>query len=100
MTAAESVRQAALETATDGTQRATAAGLVATPWIEQRDGDVATAILGVADDIHAQDARLPAVPAGQGRSGIGAETAAAMLRDRSPWGAWSLPVSRSSGRGP
>ena len=49
----ESICQAALETATDGTQRATAAGLVATPWIEARDGDVATAILGVADDIQA-----------------------------------------------
>ena len=31
-----------LETATDRTARATAAGLVAKPWIEQRDGDVAT----------------------------------------------------------
>lgn len=49
----EAVRQAALETATDGTQRATAAGLVAKPWIEQRDGGVATTILGVADDVDA-----------------------------------------------
>jgi nucleotide-binding universal stress UspA family protein len=49
----EGIRQAALETATDGTERATAAGLVAKPWIEQRDGGVATTILGVADDIDA-----------------------------------------------
>ena len=49
----EGIRQRALETATDGTERATAAGLVAKPWIESRDGDVATAIIGVADDIDA-----------------------------------------------
>jgi nucleotide-binding universal stress UspA family protein len=49
----EGIRQAALETATEGTQRATGAGLVAKPWIEQRDSDVATAIIGVAEDIDA-----------------------------------------------
>ncbi|MEY2442946.1 MAG: hypothetical protein QOJ46_2372, partial [bacterium] len=47
----DGLRQAALETAAAGAQRATVAGLVAKPWIVQRDGDVATAILGVADDI-------------------------------------------------
>jgi nucleotide-binding universal stress UspA family protein len=49
----EGLRQAALETATAGARRATETGLVATPWIEPRDGDVGATILAVADEIDA-----------------------------------------------
>lgn len=46
-------RAAALATATEGAQRAAAAGLVATPRAECRDGDIASTILGVAADVDA-----------------------------------------------
>src|SRR5436305_6068008 len=46
-------RDAAQATAEEGARRATAAGLVATPLIESRDGDVATTILEVATEIDA-----------------------------------------------
>jgi nucleotide-binding universal stress UspA family protein len=49
----EGIRQKALETAAEGTQRATAAGLAAKPWIEHSNSDIATTILSVADDIDA-----------------------------------------------
>jgi nucleotide-binding universal stress UspA family protein len=44
---------AALATATEGAERAMAAGLVARPHAERRAGDVANTILGVAADIDA-----------------------------------------------
>lgn len=44
---------AALATATDGAERATAAGLVASPLTQARDGDVASTILAVATDLDA-----------------------------------------------
>ena len=47
----EDLRAAARETAGEGVQRATDAGLFAVPRIESRHGDVATTILGVADDL-------------------------------------------------
>ncbi len=46
-------REAALGTATEGAQRATAAGLVAHPRCERRHGDVANTILAVAADVDA-----------------------------------------------
>jgi len=47
------IKQGALDTATEGTQRAAAAGLLAQPRIESRDGDVAAAILTAAADVDA-----------------------------------------------
>ena len=47
-------RDAALATATEGAERATAAGLVATPQVESRAGDVATTILAVAEHADAE----------------------------------------------
>jgi nucleotide-binding universal stress UspA family protein len=47
------MRQAALALATDGAQRATAAGLVAQPMIANRDGDIAETILAVGADLEA-----------------------------------------------
>ncbi len=47
------LRKGALALATDGAQRATAAGLVAQPRIAERDGDIAGAILAAAADVHA-----------------------------------------------
>jgi len=46
-------RDAALETATVGADRAAAAGLAATPRAESRDGDIANTILGIAADLDA-----------------------------------------------
>jgi len=46
-------RATALATATEGAQRATDAGLVATPRCESRDGDTANTILGVAAEVDA-----------------------------------------------
>jgi nucleotide-binding universal stress UspA family protein len=46
-------RDAALVTATEGAERAAAAGLVATPRSEGRDGDVANTILGAAAEVDA-----------------------------------------------
>jgi nucleotide-binding universal stress UspA family protein len=47
------IEQGALETATEGAQRATDAGLVARPRIEKRYGDIAAAILRLAGDVNA-----------------------------------------------
>jgi nucleotide-binding universal stress UspA family protein len=47
------LRQSALDLATDGSQRATAAGLVAEPRIANRDGDIAGTILAVGADVAA-----------------------------------------------
>jgi nucleotide-binding universal stress UspA family protein len=47
------IKTAALKTATEGAQRATAAGLVARPRIANRDGDISAAILVVAADVNA-----------------------------------------------
>lgn len=47
------LQKAALDTATDGAQRATAAGLVAQPRIVGRHDDIAADILAVADDADA-----------------------------------------------
>jgi nucleotide-binding universal stress UspA family protein len=47
------VRDAALATAADGAQRATAAGLVAEPWCAARHCSIADAILGAAADLGA-----------------------------------------------
>jgi nucleotide-binding universal stress UspA family protein len=49
----DAIRQAAVDTAAEGAKRATAAGLVATPRVESREGDIAAAILRVADDVDA-----------------------------------------------
>jgi nucleotide-binding universal stress UspA family protein len=46
--------KAALDRATEGAKRATAAGLAARPRIVQRQGDIAEAILGVAADLEAE----------------------------------------------
>jgi len=46
-------RDAALATATEGSQRAAAAGLVSTPQAESRRGDIADTILGVAAELDA-----------------------------------------------
>jgi len=48
-----SLEQAALDTTSDGVQRATAAGFVAQPRIVEWQDDIAAAILAVADDIDA-----------------------------------------------
>jgi nucleotide-binding universal stress UspA family protein len=47
------IKQAAAETAAAGVQRANAAGLVAGPRVESRQGDIAATILRVAADLHA-----------------------------------------------
>jgi len=47
------LRKAALDTAVDGVQRATAAGLVAQPRIANREDDIAADILAVAGDVGA-----------------------------------------------
>jgi nucleotide-binding universal stress UspA family protein len=47
------MEKAALDTAADGAQRATAAGLVAQPRIGHRHDDIAAAILAVAADVDA-----------------------------------------------
>jgi nucleotide-binding universal stress UspA family protein len=47
------IKNAALATATEGAQRAAAAGLVAQPRIANRDDDIAAVILGVAADVNA-----------------------------------------------
>lgn len=49
----EASQRAALEDATEGAQRATAAGLVAQPRIASRHGGIAYAILAVAADVDA-----------------------------------------------
>jgi nucleotide-binding universal stress UspA family protein len=59
-------RQAAAAMAEQGAQRARAAGLLATPLVESRDGDVATTILKVATTI---DADVIAIGT-RGRSGV------------------------------
>lgn len=46
-------RDAALATATEGAQRAEAAGLIAMPQAESRDGDFAQTILAVAESLDA-----------------------------------------------
>jgi nucleotide-binding universal stress UspA family protein len=46
-------REAALATATEGAERATAAGLVAHPRCESRHGDIANVILAVGAAVHA-----------------------------------------------
>jgi nucleotide-binding universal stress UspA family protein len=48
-----SVRQSALETANDGVERARDAGLVATARIANRDAEIASVILTVAEDVGA-----------------------------------------------
>jgi nucleotide-binding universal stress UspA family protein len=62
----EATHQAALATAEEGAQRATAAGLVATPLVESLHGDVATTILKAATEI---DASVVAMGT-RGRSGV------------------------------
>jgi nucleotide-binding universal stress UspA family protein len=47
------LKQAAFDTATEGAQRATAAGLLAQPRIAKRQDDIAAAILAVANDVNA-----------------------------------------------
>jgi nucleotide-binding universal stress UspA family protein len=47
------IEQAARDTAAEGVQRATAAGLVAQPRIANRDGAIAGIILGVAAEVNA-----------------------------------------------
>ncbi|MGI8904443.1 MAG: universal stress protein [Solirubrobacteraceae bacterium] len=47
------IKQGALDTATEGTQRAAAAGLLAQLRIESRHGDIAAAILTAAADVDA-----------------------------------------------
>jgi nucleotide-binding universal stress UspA family protein len=47
------IEKGALDTATDGAQRATSAGLVAVPQIHRRGIDIAAVILSVADDLDA-----------------------------------------------
>jgi nucleotide-binding universal stress UspA family protein len=48
-----SIAAAALATAAEGAQRATAAGLVAHPRSAARDGGIATTIIATADDVEA-----------------------------------------------
>lgn len=60
------IKQAAVDTADEGAQRGTDAGLLATPRIERRHGDAATEILRVAADV---DSDL-VVLGTRGRSGI------------------------------
>jgi nucleotide-binding universal stress UspA family protein len=47
------LKKAALDTATEGAQRATAAGLIAEARVVNRRGDIAADILTVADDVDA-----------------------------------------------
>ncbi len=47
------IKQAALDTATEGVQRAVSAGLVAHPRVANRDMDITAAILSVAVDVDA-----------------------------------------------
>jgi nucleotide-binding universal stress UspA family protein len=47
------IKQAAVETAADGVQRAAAAGLVAQPKVMNRDDDIAAVILAEAADVDA-----------------------------------------------
>jgi nucleotide-binding universal stress UspA family protein len=47
------LRKGALDLATDGAQRATAAGLVAQPRIANRDGDIAETIVAIGADLGA-----------------------------------------------
>jgi nucleotide-binding universal stress UspA family protein len=47
------IKRAALESATEGVQRAGAAGLVAQPRVARRDVDIAAAILSAAADVSA-----------------------------------------------
>jgi nucleotide-binding universal stress UspA family protein len=47
------LKAGALETATNGAQRATAAGLLAQPRIAERHDDIAAAMLAVAADVDA-----------------------------------------------
>jgi nucleotide-binding universal stress UspA family protein len=47
------IEKAARDTAADGVQRATTAGLVAQPRLANRDADIAGVILGVAADVDA-----------------------------------------------
>jgi nucleotide-binding universal stress UspA family protein len=49
----EAIKQAALQTAADGAQRAAAAGLVAQSKIANRNDDIAAVILSVAGDVDA-----------------------------------------------
>jgi len=60
------IRQAAVDTAADGVQRAAAAGLVAQPRIVDRHDDIAVAILAVAGDVDADVIVLGT----RGRSGL------------------------------
>ena len=60
------IKKAALDTATDGAQRAAAAGLVAHPRIASRQGDIAGSILAVAADVDADVIVLGT----RGRSGV------------------------------
>jgi nucleotide-binding universal stress UspA family protein len=62
----EATRQSALDTAREGAQRASAAGLLATPLVESCDGDVAATIFEVATQI---DADVIAMGT-RGRSGV------------------------------
>ncbi len=48
-----SIKQAALDTATEGVRRATSAGLVARPRVASRDVDIAAVILSAAADVDA-----------------------------------------------
>jgi hypothetical protein len=61
------IKKAALDTAADGAQRATGAGLVAQPRIANRDDNIAAVILAVAADVNADvivlgDHRKPSAP--------------------------------------
>jgi nucleotide-binding universal stress UspA family protein len=60
------IRTAALDTATDGAQRAAAAGLVAEPRIVKRDDNIAAVILAAASDVDAD----VIVVGTRGRSGV------------------------------
>jgi nucleotide-binding universal stress UspA family protein len=60
------IKQAALDTAGEGVQRADAAGLVAQPCVASRDGDITAVILSVAADVNADVIVLGT----RGRSGV------------------------------
>ncbi len=60
------IKQAALDTATEGVQRATSAGLVAHPRVASRDVDIAAAILSAAADVNADTIVLGT----RGRGGV------------------------------
>jgi nucleotide-binding universal stress UspA family protein len=47
------IKQTALETANEGAERATSAGLIAEPHIVRRGGDISAAILSVAAEVSA-----------------------------------------------